>query len=124
MLTCLLRLARLRPIRGLASWMIGSMSFALPVQRLRETPTLIAFHHPRPNYRLHILLMPKQPVSSLTALAPANTAFLQDLVAAVQSLVAEFGLEQAGYRLITNGGPYQDVPHLHFHLVSGEARPQ
>jgi diadenosine tetraphosphate (Ap4A) HIT family hydrolase len=28
-------------------------------------------------------------------------------------------LKEAGYRLIVNGGKYQDVAQLHFHLVSG-----
>jgi diadenosine tetraphosphate (Ap4A) HIT family hydrolase len=30
--------------------------------------------------------------------------------------VEEFHLQ--AYRLIVNGGEYQDFPHLHFHLVS------
>ena len=37
----------------------------------------------------------------------------------VQSLVAELDVEGPGYRLIVNGGGYQGVPQLHFHLVSG-----
>ncbi len=44
--------------------------------------------------------------------------FLTDLVSAVQMLVPKFKLEAKGYRLISNGGAYQNVPHLHFHLVS------
>jgi diadenosine tetraphosphate (Ap4A) HIT family hydrolase len=35
-----------------------------------------------------------------------------------QSLVGDFALEACGYRLVTNGGRYQDVPQLHFHLIS------
>jgi histidine triad (HIT) family protein len=97
------------------------MSFALPVQRLRETNTLLAFHHPRPAYRVHILLVPKRAIPGLAALNPADQAFLSDLIACVQSLVAELGLEAGGYRLIANGGAYQDLPQLHFHLVAGEA---
>jgi diadenosine tetraphosphate (Ap4A) HIT family hydrolase len=37
-------------------------------------------------------------------------------VVATQSLVAEHQL--AGYRMIVNGGEYQEFPHLHFHLIS------
>ena len=33
-----------------------------------------------------------------------------------QSLVQEYDL--GAYRLIVNGGEYQDFPHLHFHLIS------
>jgi diadenosine tetraphosphate (Ap4A) HIT family hydrolase len=45
--------------------------------------------------------------------------FLPDLFTTVRKLVEELGLEQKGYRLIVNGGEYQEFPQLHFHLVSG-----
>jgi histidine triad (HIT) family protein len=110
-----LRLARSWPGRKLVGWMFAHMSFAIPVERLRETETLLAFYHPKPAYPMHVLIVPKQAVSSLMDLDPAS-AFLADLVAAVQSLVTE--LQLPAYRLIVNGGEYQDFPQLHFHLVS------
>jgi histidine triad (HIT) family protein len=91
------------------------------VRRLRETDNLIAFHHPRPSHKVHILLVPKRPFASLMELPVDATDFTRDLFETVQSLVRELALEQAGYRLIANGGPYQEVPHLHFHLVSDNA---
>jgi histidine triad (HIT) family protein len=94
------------------------MSFAIPVKRLRETETLMAFHHPRPSYPVHILLVPKRSYADLLAVPPDDARFLHDLIETAQDLVREFGLEQTGYRLIANGGAYQDVPHLHFHLIS------
>ena len=94
------------------------MSFLISGQRLRETDTLIAFHHPQPSYPFHVLLVPKQAYASLLDVPPQATDFMSDLIETVQSLVREFQLESSGYRLITNGGPYQDVPLLHFHLVS------
>ncbi len=99
------------------------MSFAIPVHRLRETDTLLAFHHPQPSHPVHIVLVPKKALASLAALTPADAPFMLDLFASVQSLVTELGLEQTGYRLITNGGPYQSVPQLHFHLISESAAP-
>ncbi len=92
------------------------MSFAIPVQRLRETETLLAFHHPRPSYPFHVLLLPKKVVASLQELDPTDTTFLSELYSTVQSLVNEFHLP--AYRLIVNGGEYQDFPQLHFHLIS------
>jgi histidine triad (HIT) family protein len=94
------------------------MSFAIPLRRLRETSTLLAFHRPQPAYPVHILLLPKRAIADVAALTPADADFMVDLFAAVSSLVAELGLEQGGYRLITNGGPNQAVPQLHFHLIS------
>ena len=92
------------------------MSFLIPIARLRETSSLFAFHHPSPSYKFHVLIVPKREVASLAQLDPEDTAFLADLYATVQSLVDEFHLK--AYRLIVNGGEYQDFPHLHFHLIS------
>jgi histidine triad (HIT) family protein len=116
----LVKLARSTIVGLWIGWLFTHFSFVIPVKRLRETNSLLAFHHPQPSYPIHILIVPKRPYSDLLALETADTLFLIDLFQVVQSLVREFHLEQSGYRLITNGGTYQDVPHLHFHLVSGE----
>ena len=92
----------------------------IPFKRLRETDTLLAFYHPKPDYPVHILLMPKSETDSFQSLDVSNTAFMADLVSTVQSLVEELDLAEKGYRLIVNGGEYQDFPHLHFHLISEE----
>ena len=94
------------------------MSFAIPIKRLHETKTLIAFHHPKPSYPFHVLLVPKKVVTSLKELDPTDTAFLTDLYVTVQALVNEFQLP--AYRLIVNGGEFQDFPQLHFHLISDD----
>ena len=92
------------------------MSFAIPVKRLRETDTLVAFFHPKPSYPFHVLLVPKKAVASLQEFDSTDTAFLADLYSTVQSLVKKFQLP--AYRLVVNGGEYQDFPQLHFHLIS------
>lgn len=99
--------------------LFSHFAFALPIHRLRETDTLIAFEHPQPSYAVHILVVPKRPLTNLLDLQAVDAPLLMELVATVQSLVQERQLEPAGYRLITNGGAYQEIPHLHFHLVSG-----
>jgi histidine triad (HIT) family protein len=100
---------------GLLAWVLTHMSFLIPAKRLRETDTLLAFHHPKPSYPFHVILVPKKELHSLTDLEP-DDPFLADLIRTVQSLVAEYQLP--AYRLIVNGGEYQEFPLLHFHLVS------
>ena len=97
--------------------MFAHMSYAIPIKRLRETETLMAFYHPNPSYPFHVIIVPKKAVASLTELDPNDTAFLADLYSTVQHLVNEFKLP--AYRLIVNGGEFQDFPQLHFHLISG-----
>ena len=119
---------RVRPVlfwvarSRVASWFIGwsfaHMSWVIPVKRLHETETLMAFHHPKPSHPIHILIVPKRQRASLMALTDADADFMRDLFATAQILVRQLGLEATNYRLIVNGGAYQDVPQLHFHLVS------
>ena len=106
----------LRYFTPIIGWIFAHMSFAIPVKRLRETETLMAFHHPKPAYKFHVLLVPKKSMASLKDIDSTHSTFLTDLFSTVQSLVDEFHL--AAYRLIVNGGEYQDFPQLHFHLVS------
>jgi diadenosine tetraphosphate (Ap4A) HIT family hydrolase len=49
-------------------------------------------------------------------IGPSDAAFLSDLYSTVQSLVDEHKLP--AYRLIVNGGEFQEFPQLHFHLVA------
>lgn len=107
-------------ISGLAGWIFARMSFAIPVAHLRETPNLVAFRHPSPSYPFHVLIVPKKQIASLAELDPADCSFLSDLYVTVQSLVGEFNLP--AYRLIVNGGEYQDFPQLHFHLTAEVTR--
>ena len=111
-----MRRKALRFLAPIIGWIFAHMSFAVPVQRLRETSTLMAFHHPQPAYAFHVLLVPKKAVVSLKEFDSHDSAFLVDLYSTVQSLVNEFQL--SAYRLIVNGGDYQDFPQLHFHLIA------
>ncbi len=115
-----LKLARLPVIRWLVGWLFANMSPVLPVHRLYESQWLIAFKHPSPSYPVHILLVPKVELAGIEALGPENADLLVDLFIAVQTMVNKMALAEPGYRLIANGGRYQEVPHLHFHLVSGD----
>jgi len=61
-------------------------------------------------------------VVSLEEVSVQDTDFLVDLFLIVRSLVQEFDLNRDGYRLISNGGKYQEFGLLHFHLISGDIK--
>lgn len=115
----LIHLLRRRSFYQIFIWMLKKLPFALPLRFLRETETLLAFHHPHPAYPFHVIIIPRADLPSLAELDPAHP-FLKDLVIVTQDLVREYAL--SAYRLIVNGGEYQDFPHLHFHLVSGRGQ--
>lgn len=112
------RVAR-SPVGG---WLVGRsfthLSALLPVAKLHETASLVAFYHPRSVHKVHILIVPKRVIPSLLAVGPAELPLMQEVVVVAQQLVDQLGLAKTGYSLTVNGGCYQDVPQLHFHLVS------
>jgi histidine triad (HIT) family protein len=112
--------AKVGIVRQMLIWGLINMNDWLPINKISETDSLICFHHPQPVYPVHILLVPKEELRDLTQLKTEDSEILQDLFTTVQSLIAELDLEEKGYRLILNGGKYQDFPQLHFHLTSGE----
>jgi histidine triad (HIT) family protein len=114
------RLANVRIFRPVLIWGLINMNDWLPINKISETDSLVCFYHPQPVFPVHILLVPKEELRDLSQLKPQQSDFLQDLFATVQSLIVELDLEERGYRLILNGGEYQDFPQLHFHLTSGE----
>jgi histidine triad (HIT) family protein len=93
--------------------------FALPVKRLIETERVIAFEHPTPAWAVHILIVPKRVIEGVERLDEWDSTLLGEVFSTVQRLVDKMELKQ--YRVIVNGGEYQEVKQLHFHLVAGEA---
>lgn len=55
--------------------------------------------------------------------APAEE--IAGVMRAAGQIALDLGLEENGYRLITNAGLHsgQEVPHFHIHLLGGKALP-
>jgi histidine triad (HIT) family protein len=114
----LIALARGRAVGVVVRWGFAHMSGCLPVSRLYETDSVVAFYHPQLAYAVHVLIVPKREIAGIGAVGAKDLSVLGDVVAAAQHLVRALGLEERGYRLVVNGGAYQDVGQLHFHLIS------
>lgn len=102
----------------IVGWSFAHLSHWMPLERLDETERVVAFYHPRPSYRVHVLLVPKRPFSSLLTLAQTDADILVDVHSIAQQLVTKLELEESGYSLIVNGGARQDVKQLHWHLIA------
>ncbi|MEO7572832.1 MAG: HIT domain-containing protein [Acidimicrobiales bacterium] len=89
------------------------------VEVVAETDAVLAFHHSRPFWPVHIVVIPKVHVPSLTDLA-GHTHLLEPLLDVVREVAARVEAEQGACRVLTNLGAYQDSKHLHFHVNSGE----
>lgn len=93
------------------------LSNLLPIHAILKNDELIAFPHPVPSWREHILIIPKRKIQKLTDIQFQDKD-TQHMLASVMH--AAQTINPGGFTLLVNGGDYQDVPQLHFHLISGE----
>ena len=98
------------------------LSGRTPVQVVKETEEFLAYHHTRPYWPVHIVVIPKRHVPSLTHLGDSDEGFLGRLLEVVRDIAADVEREHGAARVLTNLGRYRDSKHLHFHVNSGEPR--
>jgi histidine triad (HIT) family protein len=87
-----------------------------PVEKVFETDRVLAYHHTRPFWPVHIVVVPRQHVDSLLTV---KDDLLVELMDVAKKVAASVLVEHGAARVITNLGEYQDSKHLHFHVVSG-----
>ena len=83
-----------------------------------KTENVIAFDSNDPIAEHHILIIPKKHIESTLEIGPGDKNLVFEMTEVVQKLVKKKGIE-GGYKLAVNGGKYQFVPHLHWHLLAG-----
>lgn len=96
------------------------LSGATAVEVVIETADVIACHHTRPYWPLHIVVIPKNHVPSLLDLGSGGEAVLTSVFAVVRQVAAAMVAEHGACRVGTNLGSYQDSKHLHVHVAWGE----
>jgi histidine triad (HIT) family protein len=97
-----------------------ALSGRTPIKIVRETKDVLAFHHTRPHWRVHIVVVPKVHIPSLTDLGGHEMSRVYELLDVVREVAAEVEARYGACRVVTNLGRYQDSKHLHFHVGSGE----
>lgn len=81
---------------------------------------VLAFHHTRPFWPTHIVVVPKRHLPSLTTVGVDDEADVRALFAAVQRVAREVEKTQGAAGVLTNLGDYQDSKHLHIHVYAGD----
>ncbi|MBI1295980.1 HIT domain-containing protein [bacterium] len=90
-----------------------------PVNKVCETAQVLAYHHTRPFYPVHVVVIPKRHVDSLLTLD--DVELLVELMDVIQRVAAEVVESHGACRILTNLGDYQESKHLHWHVISGQA---
>ncbi len=89
----------------------------LPSKKVYEDESIVAFESIQPVAETHLLICPKLHIESFEKID--KNFDLLSLVYAAQKIIEKNKLG-GGYKLVFNGGKYQSIPHLHWHLLAGE----
>ena len=92
----------------------------IPSEKVYEDDEILAFKDIQPTAPIHILIIPKQHITNLMEIAPEDSALMGKIVEAMQKVAKQLGVDEKGFRIISNCGPDsgQEVMHLHFHLLA------
>ncbi len=92
----------------------------IPAEKVYEDDKVLAFKDINPAAPVHILVIPKQHISSIAEITKENSSVISHIFEVIAKLAQEFDL-QDGYRVVTNSGEQagQTVLHLHFHILGG-----
>ena len=102
----------------------------IPSSIVYEDDDMLAFKDIHPAAPVHLLIIPKQHVATLSECTDSHAALLGKLLALAPKLAAEHGCAVSyeadgtpagGFKTLINSGPNggQEVYHLHLHLVGG-----
>ena len=97
------------------------ISGEIPADIVYEDPDVLAFRDINPQAPVHILVIPKSPLVSVAHAEAEDTLLMGKVLMAAASVARQEGLEDDGYRLVTNVGKDggQSVHHLHVHVLGG-----
>jgi histidine triad (HIT) family protein len=90
---------------------------------VHEDDLCLAFRDIAPKAPVHILVVPKKPISRLAAAEPSDQATLGHLLLTAAKIAGAEGIAESGFRIVINNGSDggETVPHLHVHLLGGRA---
>lgn len=80
---------------------------------------VLAYHHTRPHWPVHLVVVPRRHLGSLTSVGVEDEVDVQTVLSVVQRLAREVEEREGACAVLTNLGSYQDSKHLHVHVTSG-----
>lgn len=93
----------------------------IPADIVYEDDVCLAFRDINPQAPVHILVIPKKEIPSVAAATDEDKEILGHLMVKSAEIARDHGIEESGYRLVTNvnDDAGQSVYHIHFHLLGG-----
>lgn len=94
----------------------------IPSTKVYEDEEVYAFKDINPEAPVHILVVPKKHISSINEIEDEDRELIGKIFTSIKKIAKEQGVEQSGYRVVSNCGKDagQTIMHLHFHILAGK----
>jgi len=94
----------------------------IPADIVHEDDLSLAFRDINPQAPVHILIIPKKPISKLNDAEVSDQELLGHLMLVANKIAEKEGVADAFRLVLNNGaGAGQEVFHMHFHLLAGRS---
>lgn len=93
----------------------------IPSNKVYEDDKILAFHDIEPQAPVHVIIIPKEHITSTNAITKENSAKIAYIFEKIPEIAKKLGVFESGYRIINNCGADggQTVEHIHFHMMGG-----
>ena len=95
----------------------------IPNKTVYEDDHVLAFHDINPQTKVYVLVIPKGAYVSFADFSQnASPEEITAFMRAAGKIARDLGVEEDGYRILSNHGVHaaQEVPHFHLHLFGGQ----
>ena len=95
----------------------------IPCNKVYEDESCLFFYDINPEVKIHVLGVPKNPCIDFVDFVSKNeTNIVSDFFIKTNLVIEKLGIQNDGYRLVSNSGAHgrQEVPHFHIHILGGE----
>lgn len=95
----------------------------IPCDKVYEDDKVIAFKDINPEAPVHVLIIPKEHISSVNDLSESNCDVISHIFITAKNIAKNMGINESGYRIVNNCGEDggQTVHHIHFHMLGGRS---
>ena len=93
----------------------------IPADIIYEDSDYLAFKDINPQAPIHILIIPKKEIQTVSYMKKEDTEIFGNLFYIAKKIAEKLEIEDQGFRLVMNCNEYggQTVNHIHLHLLAG-----
>jgi len=94
----------------------------IPSTKVYEDDNVFAFKDIQPQAKEHYLFIHREHTKNVNEIADNSPEQLTDIFKGISKFTKDSGLDQSGFRVVSNLGEHgcQTVFHTHFHVLGGE----